>query len=80
MRQSTCAVCAALATSAYAATHSTSSLTDVCTVANVQAALPANNTILGQFILFSAPAFRGRHGAQPCVTLLKCRYGGVLMR
>ncbi|KAH7127422.1 Tannase/feruloyl esterase [Dactylonectria macrodidyma] len=42
MRQSRAAVMAALATSANAA-----SLADLCTVSNVQAALPANGTLLG---------------------------------
>jgi tannase len=42
MRSSPCRAAAALATSATAA-----SLADVCTVANVQAALPANGTLVG---------------------------------
>jgi tannase len=49
MRQSSNAAVAALAATANAASNltSTSSLATVCTVSNVQAALPANGTLLG---------------------------------
>lgn len=54
MRQSSLAAIAALAATANAANSTSSTLADVCTVSNVQAALPANGTLLGIDLIPSA--------------------------
>ncbi|KAH8669446.1 Tannase/feruloyl esterase [Tricladium varicosporioides] len=54
MRQSSLAVVAAIGATANAANSTSSTLASVCTVSNVQAALPANGTLLGIDLIPSA--------------------------
>ncbi|CZR67018.1 related to tannase precursor [Phialocephala subalpina] len=54
MRQPLFAAAAALAITAIATNSTSTSLADVCTVSNVQAALPANGTLLGIDLIPSA--------------------------